>query len=283
MSQPVRKIALVGTSSTGANAPYRDPSWEIWGVSARAAYVTRADRWFELHRLDGEPQDWADNWRRTFKGYSADIGEVLMLYPEPDLAPKVTRYPAERITARFGTYFMTSTFAWMMALAIDEMCPRGGEWNPGEIAIYGVEMEYGTEYRQQRAGFRHFIDLARVLGIKVTRLADGGLAYEPVPYPMWQDDPLLAKNAKRQRETLETLNKLEKTRRSARDMCISAESGIFEAQLAGQPGYDPQARIALLSKQRAVAENSAQSLLREIAQNRGQYEEQCWLNDYLQP
>ena len=142
----MRRIALVGTTNSGAQAPFDDQSFDIWGVSARAVYVTRADRWFELHRLDGEPKEWADNWRKTVKKFSHDV-ELMMFYPEPDLGPKVVTYPAERITARFGTYFMTSTFSWMMALAIDEMCPVSKKWKPGEIALYGVEMEYGTEYR----------------------------------------------------------------------------------------------------------------------------------------
>ena len=88
-----------------------------------------------------------------------------------------------------------------MALAIAELRPKDGPPVEGEIGIWGVEMEHGTEYREQRVGFRHFIDLAKEIGIPVTRLVSGGLAYEPVPSPFWQDDPLLSKLAKRTQET----------------------------------------------------------------------------------
>src|SRR3990167_8308310 len=164
----MRKIALVGTASSGAGAPYDDLSFEIWGVSARAAYVTRANRWFELHRLDGEPPEWAASWRKTIADFTHDIGEVLMFWPEYKLAQKVTAYPYQQIADRFGTYFMTSSFSWMMALAIDEMRPLDKDGYPvafhngDEISIFGVDMEHGTEYQKQRTGFRHFIDIARL-------------------------------------------------------------------------------------------------------------------------
>ena len=122
-----RRIAIVGTASSGCGAPFADESFEIWGVSKRAPYVTRANRWFELHRLDGEPPGWAAGWRKELKADSTDIGELLMFWPEYSLAPNVTSYPYARIAERFGTYFMTSTFSWMMALAIDEMRPINAE------------------------------------------------------------------------------------------------------------------------------------------------------------
>lgn len=139
---------MVGTTNTGEAAPYNDLSWEIWGVSCRRPYVTRATRWFELHRLDGEPEQWANAWRDEIRKFSTDV-ELWMMYPE-NLGPNVIQYPYESIVARFGTYFMTSTFSWMMAKAIDELRPmKDGKIDfseQGHISIFGVEMEYGSEY-----------------------------------------------------------------------------------------------------------------------------------------
>lgn len=281
-SRMTRRIALVGTASSGVSAPYDDPSFEIWGVSARAAYVTRADRWFELHRLDGEPQDWADKWRETLRGFTHDV-ELLMLYPEANLGPRVTAYPHDRIVARFGTYFMTSTFSWMMALALDEMCPAGGNWEPGEIGLFGVDMEYGTEYRQQRAGLRHFIDMARVMGVTVTRLASGGLAYEPVPYPLWQDDPLLNKLALRNRETKDKLGRFDKSIRMTRTMIAQNQALIDEIEAVGKSGYDAAARVAALRKELAGLMETSSQLSRDIVHWEAVDAEQQWLDDFLQP
>lgn len=193
-----RKIALLGTAPSGEHAPFRDLSWEIWGVSARCHYVTRADRWFEIHRLAGEPPEWAENWRKDIKRWlDTDQIPLYMIWPE-DLGPTVKQYPVQDIVGRFGSFFMTSTFAWMAAMAISELCPivdgRPTIAEPGsEIGVWGVDMEYGTEYRDQRAGIRHFLELCKQLGIQTRKLVTGGLTYEPIPYPMWQDDPLLNK------------------------------------------------------------------------------------------
>lgn len=276
-----RKIALVGTASSGNRAPYGDPSYEIWGVSRRADYVTRADRWFELHRLDGEPEEWAAQWRETLRDFSENIPELWMMYPEP-LHKNVVHYPYDRIVGRFGTFFMTSTFSWMMALAIDELRPEKGKPVNGTISIFGVDMEYGTEYRQQRTGFRHFVDLARYAGIPVERLADGGLAYEPVPYPMWQDDPLLQKNNLRRKESLRRLEELDETRNRTKRLYVEDNAILSELDRMDDD-YDIEARAEDLKKEMRGLDSVLTQTEKDIATLRGQYEEQCWLDDYLQP
>lgn len=279
-----RRVALVGTAGSSVHAPFDDKSWEIWGVSSRARHVTRAERWFELHRLDGEPPDWAANWRRTMKVFTHDIAEVLMLYPEPDLAPKVVAYPYEKIVARFGTFFMTSSFSWMMALAIDEMAPTGTMAEPGcEIGVFGVDMEYGTEYRQQRAGLRHFMALARALGIQVTYLASGGLAYDPVPYPMWQDDPLLSKVTLRNKTARENIDQFNESLRLTRTMIAqnkAVRGAIDQMQL---PGWDPAQRLRELDRELEGLMSTSASLSKDIVHWSAVDEEQNWIRDYLQP
>jgi hypothetical protein len=282
----MRRIALVGTAGSGVNAPFDDPSYEIWGVSARGKHMTRANRWYELHRLEGEPPAWAANWRKTLAGFMHDIPELVMIYPEEDLAPgKVRRYPVERIIDRFGTFFMTSTFSWMFAEALDEMVPQGTVAKPGEceIAIFGVDMEHGTEYRHQRTGFRHFIDTARVLGVTVTRLATGGLSYEPVPYPMWQDDPLLQKVTLRNRESKQKIAEFGESQRMTRQMLAqnAAVRGSIEQSL--NEGWDPQQRIKELEREHTNLLQTSARLADDIAHWNAVDQEQGWLVDYLQP
>ena len=282
----MRKIAMVGTTNTGEAAPYKDLSWEIWGVSCRRPYVTRATRWFELHRLDGEPEAWANAWRDEIKKFSGEV-ELYMMYPE-NLGPKVLQYPHESIVARFGTYFMTSTFSWMMAKAIDELRPvKDGKIDfseEGQISIFGVEMEYGSEYRQQRSGFRHYIDLARFLGIPVTRIASGGLAYEPVPYPMWQDDPLIAKLELRIAMTKKTLDQRDNTRITTQRLIGECNRLLGELEtLSKNTDYDVQKRISEVDKERKNLLQTSAELSCEIVQNRGAYEELTWMRDFLEP
>lgn len=278
----MRRIALVGTANSGADAPFADPSYEIWGVSARAPYVTRATRWFELHRLEGEPRAWADNWRTDVKVFAHDC-ELVMFYPEFDLGPKVTAYPIARITERFGTYFMTSTFAWMIALAIDELCPQGEEWGIGEIALFGIDMEYGTEYRDQRVGLRHFIDLARVMGITITRLANGGLSYEPVPYPFWQDDPLISKLKQRTDLNEKKLANMDVGIKNTRIMIIQNNAASAEIDLSQKEGYSVEDRRAELDKELEELSETSKATSKDIMEREGALREQFWLKDYLSP
>lgn len=278
-----RKIAMVGTTETGAAAPFDKEDWEIWGVSSRMKYVTRATRWFELHRLSGEPEDWAKQWREQMKTFTRDV-ELFMFYPEPDLGPKVTLYPHGHIVDRFGSFFMTSSFSWMMALAIDEMAPRGQISEEGnEIAIFGVEMEHGTEYRKQRVGLRHFITLANILGIKVSRIASGGLAYEPVPYPLWQDDPLLSKLEKRSEETRTSLQTYEDSLRMTRDMIAQTKGAINEINQSQIENYSREERSKALQKQLDNLLDTSASLSHSIAQAEAVWAEQQWFADYLAP
>lgn len=278
-----RRIALVGTAGSQVSAPYTDPDWEIWGVGMRAACVTRATRWFELHRLDGEQADWAAEWREAVRSWSHDC-EVMMLYPEDDLGPRVTRYPHERIANRFGTYFMTSSFSWMMALAIDEIVGRGTvAEGDKEIGLWGVDMEYGTEYREQRVGLRHFIDLARCLGIHVRRLAAGGMAYEPVPYPLIQDDPLLNKLAQRQNGTQDSLRNLRDSLNTTQGMIASTKGALDEVRMMSGDNYDPTDRSEMLGRQLENLTKTSARISHDIVRWEGIEEEQNWLSDYLQP
>ncbi|HDZ39118.1 MAG TPA: hypothetical protein ENH62_12660 [Marinobacter sp.] len=251
-------------------------------MSSRLPYVVRADRWFELHRIDGEPQDWAAEWRDAVKKFVGDV-PLYMIYPETGIATNVVQYPTDRIAARFGTYFMTSSFAWMMALAIDELRPFGSEPIEGEISVFGVDMEYGTEYVQQRAGFKHYIDLARMLDIPITRLASGGMSYEPVPYPMWQDDPLLNKLELKIADSSRKLKELNRAIRHTREMIAGADARVSELNLVVAGDYDPKVRFAELQKEHKGLVDMSASLSKDIVHWQAVSEEQGWLKDFLQP
>lgn len=263
---------------SGSQAPFNDPDWAIWGVGSRFQYVTRATRWYELHRLDGEPEDWATQWRKQIKGFSEEL-DLYMMYPEP-LGPNVIQYPYEEIVARFGTYFMTSSFSWMMAHAIHELRPINGEPVEGVIGIWGVDMEYGTEYREQRTGFRHFLDLAGFAGITIERHASTGLSYEPVPYPMWQDDPLLNKNMARMEATRKSLDDMDVLRTKTRHLLIGNRARYDELSHHEDKKL---LRLAELDKEADGLEETIRKLDMDIALGRGSYEEQAWLRDYLIP
>ena len=297
-----RKIAMIGTAASRASAPVNDPDTEIWGVSSRGN-LARADRWFEIHRIDGTfpTHGEADSWRKILSDFTKDVPELWMIYPEPNLHPKVVGGWHQKIVARFDNGLLTSTFSWMMGQAIVELAPVDPDGTrhfaePGStISIYGVDMEYGTEYSQQRAGFRGLIELAQQLGIKVNRVRDGGLIYEPIPYPMWQDDPLLCKIARRNAEAKANLDKYNESIRLTREMIASTRGALAELDMLQAPvpvlegedkqpkPYDPVHRRIQLDEMLRNLMGTSASISRDlVAWEAIDGEQQYWKN-YLQP
>lgn len=152
------KIALIGTApSSRMLAPYNDPSWQIWACSpGNQGQLPRVDVWFELH---GNLL-WPEN-----ASYGAPYIEWLKTLTIPvymqdqRYVPNAIAFPMQEMVKEFGKDFFTSSFAWMMALAISK--------GANEIALYGIDMASREEYFRQRPGFYYFKYRAEQLGIKV--------------------------------------------------------------------------------------------------------------------
>ncbi len=270
----MKKIALVGTCPSGKEAPYDDESWEIWGVGTRAPYVTRATRWFEIHQLDNEAPDFQVNWRKEFKEWFKDGTEIWMFHPEPDLG-NVIQFPAKEIATKYGTYFLTSTFAWMFALAIEE--------GATDISLFGVDMEYDTEYREQRNGVRHFIELSRQLKINVSRLFTSGVAYEPVPYPMFCNDPLIQKLKWRKSISDANYNVYTESLEATQINIKLNEVRIDEAKESKKKKYAREDRIVTCEKNIEGWKKDVIELRQHISNLDVLKAEQDWFLDYLIP
>jgi hypothetical protein len=114
---PRRKIAVCGFASSSRNLiPINDPTWEIWGMNQLYRHIPRGDRWFDIHwNWDKEVVPGTD-----YRGWLATCGiPVYMIETQPDL-PTSVKYPLQRLIAAAGDYF-TSTVAFMVALAVDEI------------------------------------------------------------------------------------------------------------------------------------------------------------------
>ena len=133
------QIALMGSAPSSVRlAPFKDSKYaeyvqgrvesvarayptvpgdfDIWGCSPGCwAVIPRATRWFEVHRWEpGQP--WLSpeycQFLRDFKG-PVYTGGVI-----PEI-PNHVVYPIDRMEEKFSSYFMTSSLALMLALAID--------------------------------------------------------------------------------------------------------------------------------------------------------------------
>jgi len=170
--RPIKKVAICGFADTVVDAPYTDPTWEIWGLNdLHARIVTfpggRFDRWFDLHDLDNINED--VNLMRN-KGIMppenigvnglAKLNVPVYMQGRTVHVPNSIPFPLKEITAAFpyGSY-MTNSISYMIALAIFE--------GYQEIAIYGVDMAVGDEYVAQRPSCEYWAGIAVGRGIKL--------------------------------------------------------------------------------------------------------------------
>ena len=172
------KIAILGSApSSLALAPFSDPSFKIWACSPGTyATLARCDAFFELHRIEfgevGKPHTQVPWFSPEYVQWMAmrdpQRCPVWMYDAVPEI-PASRRLPVEDLLAKYGTYFFTSSIAWMLACAIEDIIDarKQGQNEPDQIALFGVDMAASEEYGYQRAGCQHFLLLASDLGINI--------------------------------------------------------------------------------------------------------------------
>lgn len=185
------KVALIGTAPSSRDlAPYDDPSWKIWACSPGNMNVCkRIDCWFELHsnllwkenEHYGRPYlDWLQ--KQSFPVYMQDQTQV----------PRAMSFPWYEMVETFGRDFFTSSFSWMMALAIVQ--------GATEIALYGIDMASRDEYIRQRPGFYYFKRRAEERGIKVSAPYESDIMQPPALYAYQDSTPQGRKLMARRKE-----------------------------------------------------------------------------------
>jgi len=153
VNPPRPEVAICGfASSTRHLIPFDNDQVEIWGLNQLYRHISRADRWFDIHRKWDE-----DNVEGTdHPGWLKDCGiPVYMVKRNPDL-PTSIRFPIERMITSASDYF-TSTVAYMLALAISEGFSK--------IHMYGIDLVVGTEYEVQKACVEFWLGVAHGKGI----------------------------------------------------------------------------------------------------------------------
>jgi hypothetical protein len=187
------KVAIIGTApSSRGLAPFADPSWAIWGSSpGNMNQLPRVDAWFEMHNNLLWPEH-----RHYGEPYIKWLNEQTFPIVAQDnkLIPRAVRYPKEEMVAKYGRYFFTSTFAWMIAYAMEN--------DAKEIGLFGVDMASKDEYILQRPGGHYFISLAIQRGIAVTIPHESDLAQPPPLYGYNDSTPFGRKMAARRQELL---------------------------------------------------------------------------------
>ena len=239
------KIAILGSATSSLHlAPFAEPDYKIWACSPGTyANLARCDAFFELHRWEpGQigkahtQKPWFSPEYVMWMAQRDPIGCPVWMYePVPEIRAS-RRLPIEDLTAKFGTYFFTSSIAIMIACAIDDILEAreeraktiaGFEWAAkqeakekgeplyrlahdaapqDEIGLFGVDMAANEEYGYQRAGCQHFLLVAADLGIKVIVPPESDLL-RPMPiYGIVEHSHWFIKMTKRREELNARLN-----------------------------------------------------------------------------
>jgi hypothetical protein len=174
------KVALAGFASTSrGQAPYGDPTFEIWVLNDLFRQVPKWDRMFEVHpreyllrntwkRPNGIVEG-DEYWKHLCSLPGPNAGDKFSpVYALTDYTPEMpasVAYPFDEVTAAYSTphgeeSYMTCTPALMLGLALLE----GFQ----EIHLYGIDLvSDGSEYLYERPCMEYYIGLGRGMGRKI--------------------------------------------------------------------------------------------------------------------
>jgi hypothetical protein len=160
--------------------------------------LPRIDAWFELHvnLLWPEYKSYGEPYIRWLREQRFPV----VCWDQRYLANAVI-FPRRELVHRFGPFFFSSTFAWMMAYAINV----GVE----ELGLFGVDMSSKDEYIQQRPGGHYFIQRAQEAGIKVVIPDESDLMQPPPLYGYCEVTPYARKMAAREKEVRDRIAQTE--------------------------------------------------------------------------
>lgn len=185
------KIALIGTAPSSRNlAPFNDPSWKIWACSAgNMNQLPRVDAWFEIHSNLLWPEN--EHFGRPYVEWLKQQSFPVYMQDQ-SLVSRATPLPMQELIDEFGPYFFTSSFAWMLAMAM--------KMGAKEIALFGIDMASRDEYILQRPGAYYFFTEAKRRGIKIIAPNESDILQPPALYGFSDSTPFGRKVAAREKE-----------------------------------------------------------------------------------
>jgi len=184
------QVAVVGAApSSRLLAPFKDESWEILACSAgNTKALPRITQWFELHDLaDLTGPQWA-SWCVEYLEILRNAKYKVWMHNN-SVVPNAEAFPKDELVTKWPEAPFTSSFAWMMAKAINDGATK--------IGIYGVDLTAGKEYEYERPGAQYWIGKARELGIEVFIPPESDLGYG-IPLYGFDDAQPVARKLKMQ-------------------------------------------------------------------------------------
>jgi hypothetical protein len=198
-----RKIGILGFGPTLNEAPFADPSWELWGMNGLHRILpkgVREDRfslWFELHtQAFLEWHGPASNIGRQQLDWLEKPHPFPILHHEQRADwPMSERFDIDRCIAVGRDYF-TSSVAYEIAWALVEVrrAMQGDEADARplveEVGVWGIDLVHGTEWEDQRPCAEYWLGLLEGHGIKVHIPEGSALFKTPFRYGYDEVNPL---------------------------------------------------------------------------------------------
>ncbi len=169
-------LAIVGNHrETLFDAPYHDGITEIWAFNSGAMSMQRIDVAFQMH-----PREIIAEESKKYNLWLRSCGIPIYMKNKYDYIPSSVAYPyakvyelTKHVQLRFKQLrYFTSSFPFALALAIIEGRPK--------ISVYGIELNIGTEYEEQRECFAFWIGFTAGRGIELDINCATGIFDKPI-------------------------------------------------------------------------------------------------------
>lgn len=226
----MKKLCILGSAPSKAQAPFDDMSFDIWATSGAVFSeslgpakvpdteenswncVHRVDAFFEMHKRD--------RWQGKQELLQTCNRPVYMLKKEKYI-PTSVPYPADDVAEALGDQ-LSSSIAYMLALAIYQ----GYE----VIKLYGVIMGHQSEYFAQRPGVMYYIGYARARGIDVWAPDETQLTRRKWRYGYDDHDAICADIAARKKKLDEYAQEKEKQIKELRAAMLQLQGAAMDCE-----------------------------------------------------
>lgn len=197
----VRKIAVLGTTPSRMEAPVADESWAIWTIGPGGKDLHRWDRLYETHTI----------WPEDFKAYLNDLSKVQPPQEVRSIVPmklrmqhwatrwgKDEKWLAETITGewlansiidrdhwfeQYGKLWFSTSICYAIVDVLEDHAARRSVPHTTVLGLFGIDLESDEEHISQFIGCKHFLDIARLVGIDIVMPKGCGLERDLNPYP----------------------------------------------------------------------------------------------------
>lgn len=161
----MRTIALVGFAPMGHQYAKDLPKdVELWTLNHAHKFGWRIDVLFEMHWREWleDEQAYDPALRQIHLDYlKAEHGHAILMQKKHDDFPASVEYPLDDALELAGGKRFKSSFAYMAAMVMLQTNPVD------RVEIYGFNMDYETEYRQQKPNALYWIGRMEGIGIDV--------------------------------------------------------------------------------------------------------------------